>query len=298
MEIDIAVDLSGFTQGGRTGMFSCRAAPIQVNYLGYPGTMGARYIDYIIADPTLIPKESRQHYAEKVVYLPNSYQVTDRKRPVADNEISRAELGLPARGFIFCCFNNAYKISPGTFDGWMRILRQVEHSVLWLAATNETAADNLRQEAEARGVRAGRLLFARRVASLPEHLARYRTADLFVDTLPYNAHATASDALWSGLPVLTQLGESYAARVAASLLNAIGLPELIATTQEQYEATAIALARDPARLAELKGRLHRNRLITPLFDTALFTRHLEAAYRQMYQRYLTDEGPEDISVAR
>ncbi|HEY4751549.1 MAG TPA: tetratricopeptide repeat protein [Steroidobacteraceae bacterium] len=296
MELDIAVDLGGFTEGSRPNLFALRAAPLQVNYLGYPGTMGAQYIDYIVADQTLIPKESHEQYSERIVYLPNSYQVNDRKRPIAGKEFSRAELGLPATGFVFCCFNNSFKINPDTFDGWMRILRQVTGSVLWLAAVNETAANNLRKEAESRGVAAGRLLFARRMASSPEHLARYRTADLFIDTLPYNAHATASDALWAGLPVLTRRGESYAARVGASLLNAIGLPELVTTTPEQYEATAIELASNPARLAEFKDKLRRNRLTMPLFDTEQFTRHLENAYTQMYERYQADLSPEHIYV--
>ena len=239
--IDIAVDLKGFTEEARTGIFSRRAAPIQVNYLGYPGTMAAPYMDYIVADPILIPPESRQHYAEKIVYLPDSYQVNDRKRRISDKEFTRAELGLPPTGFVFCCFNNNFKITPNTFNGWMRILKQVEGSVLWLLEDNETAANNLRREAEARGVEPARLVFARRMP-LPEHLARHRAADLFIDTLPYNAHTTASDALWAGLPVLTRIGESFAGRVAASLLNAVGLPELITATQEQYEAMAVALA--------------------------------------------------------
>ena len=297
LEIDIAVDMKGFTQDARTGIFSYRAAPVQVNYLGYPGTTGAQYIDYIVADRTLIPQESRQHYAEKVVYLPNSYQVNDRKRQIADKEFARAELGLPSTGFVFCCFNNNYKITPGTFDGWMRVLKRVEGSVLWLLRDNETAANNLRNEAQAREVNAGRLIFAPRMP-LPEHLARHRATDLFVDTFPCGAHTTASDALWAGVPVLTCIGESFAARVAASLLNAIGLPELIATTQEQYEATAIELATNPTRLAELKDRLHRNRLTMPLFDSEQFTRHLENAYTQMYERYQADLRPEHIYVAR
>src|SRR6202522_2228201 len=293
--IDIAVDLKGFTEGARTGIFSRRAAPIQVNYLGYPGTMGAPYIDYIVADPILIPPESREHYTEKIVYLPNSYQVNDRKRRISDKEITRAELGLPPTGFVFCCFNNNFKITPNTFDGWMRILKQVEGSVLWLLEDNETAANNLRREAEARGVEPARLVFARRMP-LPEHLARHRAADLFIDTLPYNAHTTASDALWAGLPVLTRIGESFAGRVAASLLNAVGLPELSHATQEQYEAMAVALAGNATRLAELKEKLSRNRLTTPLFDTVRFTKHLEDAYTQMYQRYQAGLSPEHIFV--
>jgi predicted O-linked N-acetylglucosamine transferase (SPINDLY family) len=297
LEIDIAVDLKGFTLDARSGIFSCRAAPVQVNYLGYPGTMGARYIDYLIADQTLIPLESRHQYLERIVYLPHSYQVNDRKRQIADKEFTRAELGLPSTGFVFCCFNNNYKITPDTFGGWMRVLKHVEGSVLWLLEDNKTAANNLRKEAQARDVSAGRLIFAQRMP-LSEHLARHRAADLFIDTLPCNAHTTASDALWVGLPVLTRMGESFAARVAASLLNAIGLPELVTTTQEQYEATAIELASDPGRLAEFKDRLHRNRLTMPLFDSEQFTRHLENAYTQMYERSQADLSPEHIYVAR
>jgi len=284
LEIDIAVDLKGFTQHERHGIFSHRAAPIQLNYLGCPGTMGAPYLDYLIADRILIPEQSRPHYTEKVVYLPNSYQVNDRHRVIAERQFSRAELGLPAAGFVFCCFNNSYKIMPETFDGWMRILSQVEGSVLWLLEDNPTAARNLRREAQARGVSGARLIFAPRM-SPPEHLARHRAADLFLDTLPCNAHTTASDALWAGLPVLTRPGESFAARVAASLLNAIGLPELVTTTQEHYEVLAIELATNAAHLAELREKLSRNRLTTPLFDTETFARHLEDAYSQMFERH-------------
>jgi predicted O-linked N-acetylglucosamine transferase (SPINDLY family) len=296
MEIDIAVDLGGYTQDVRPVIFAMRAAPIQVNYLGYPGTMGADYIDYLIADNTLIPEASRQHYAEKIVYLPNTYMASDRKRVVADKTFSREALGLPEVGFVFCCFNNHYKIAPATFEGWMRILRQVDNSVLWLSEANPIAADNLRQEAEQRGVKAERLIFANRVPSMPEHLARHRAADLFLDTLPYNAHSTASDALWTGLPVLTCMGEAFASRVAASALNAIDLPELITTTQEQYEALAVELATKTGMLDQIKQKLERNRFVTPLFNTALFTKNIEAAYTQMYERYHADLSPEHIYI--
>ena len=296
LEIDIAVDLKGFTRNSRSGIFSCRAAPIQVSYLGYPGTTGAPYIDYLIADQTLIPQQCCRQYSEHIVYLPHSYQVNDRKRRIADKEFARAELGLPSTGFIFCCFNQHYKITPQTFDGWMRILRQVKGSVLWLLEDNETAANNLRREAQARDVDVRRLIFARRVP-LPEHLARHRAADLFLDTLPCNAHTAASDALWAGLPVLTNRGESFAARVAASLLEAVGLPGLVTTTQQQYEATAIELAGNPRRLTQLKNRLQARRLTTPLFETGQFTRHLEDAYTQMYERYQASLSPDHIYVA-
>jgi predicted O-linked N-acetylglucosamine transferase (SPINDLY family) len=296
LEIDIAIDLKGFTQHERSAIFSYRAAPIQVSYLGYPGTMGAPCIDYLIADHTLIPPESRVHYSEKIVYLPHSYQVNDAKRVIAAREYSRPELGLPPRGFVFCCFNSAYKITPTLFDSWMRLLAQVESSVLWLMEDTPAAADNLRREAQARAVRPERLVFARPMA-LGEHLARHRAADLFLDTLPCNAHTTASDALWAGLPVLTRMGESFAARVAASLLTAIGLPELVTTTLADYEAKAIELATQPARLEEIRRRLERNRLTSPLFDIRLYTRHLEEAYRKIYDRYHAGLKPEHIDVS-
>ena len=295
MEIDIAVDLLGFTTYNRTGIFALRAAPIQVNYLGYPGTMGAEYIDYIIADQNAIPEDDKHHFCEKIAYLPNSYQVNDTKRSVSDKAFTRAELGLPPTGFVFCCFNANYKFSPRVFDCWMRILKKIEGSVLWLLEDNETASSNLRKEALARGVNPERLLFAKRLP-LDEHLARHRSADLFLDTLPYNAHTTASDALWAGLPVLTCIGETFAGRVAASLLNAIHLPELITTAPEAYEALAIELATNANRLAEIKQKLAKNRLTAPLFDTKLFAKHIEIAYAAMYNRYLEDLAPSDFYV--
>ena len=296
LNIDIAVDLKGFTQDSRTGIFAYRAAPIQASYLGYPGTMGADYIDYIIADETLIPAESQSCYSEQVAYLPNSYQVNDRKRLISNREFTRQELGLPENGFVFCCFNNNFKILPATFEGWMRILRVVEGSVLWLLEDNPWAVENLKKEAEKQGVDAKRLVFAQRMIP-PEHLARHLQADLFLDTFPCNAHTTASDALWSGLPVLTIMGRSFASRVAASLLNAIGLPELIANTQGEYEALAIELAMNPKKLAEIKLRLVDNRLTTPLFDTPLFAKNLEATYMKMYERYQADLQRVHISIA-
>jgi predicted O-linked N-acetylglucosamine transferase (SPINDLY family) len=295
LSIDIAVDLTGITASSRTGIFSYRAAPIQVSYLGYPGTLGAEYIDYIIADKTLIPPQSQQFYSEKVVHLHNSYQVNDRKRLISDRQFTRQELGLPENRFVFCCFNNNFKILPTTFEGWMRILKAVEGSILWLFQDNSWAVENLKKEAEKQGVTPDRLVFAERLP-LPEHLARHRQADLFLDTFPYNAHTTASDALWSGLPVLTLMGRSFASRVAASLLNAIDLPELITTGEEEYEALAIELALNPQKLAEIKLKLANNRLTTPLFDTPLFAKNLEAAYIKMYERYQADLGPEQITT--
>ena len=292
-EIDIALDLNGLTTHSRPGIFALRAAPIQVSYLGYPGTMGAEYVDYLIADETVIPTKSRSYYTEKIVWLPHSYQVNDSRRVIAEKVFSRKELGLPATGFVFCCFNDSFKITPSTFDGWMRILGQVTGSVFWLLEDNATASGNLRREAVQRGIEAERVIFAKRIP-VAEHLARHRVADLFLDTLPCNAHTTASDALWAGLPVLTCIGESFASRVAASLLNAICLPELITSSQEEYEAVAINLARNPVQLAWLKLKLEQNRLTTPLFATQRYARDIEAAYTVMYERYHADLPPENI----
>jgi predicted O-linked N-acetylglucosamine transferase (SPINDLY family) len=294
LQIDIAVDLGGHTQDSRTGIFSNRAAPIQISYIGYLGTMGAEYYDYLLADETIIPDELQKFYAEKIVYLP-SYQVNDRKRLISDRQFTRQELGLPEHGFVFCCLNNNYKILPATFDGWMRILKIVVGSALWLLEDNEWSRENLKKEAEKQGIAADRLVFAERLP-LPEHLARHRQADLFLDTFPCNAGATASDALWTGLPILTRMGRSFASRVAASLLNAIGLPELITNTQEEYEALAIELALNQNKLAEIKLKLANNRLTTPLFDTPLFTKNLETAYIKMMGRYQDDLQPDHISI--
>jgi predicted O-linked N-acetylglucosamine transferase (SPINDLY family) len=297
LEVDIAVDLKGFTHESRTGIFAARAAGIQVSYLGYPGTMGADYIDYLIADPTLIPEASRQYYSEKIVYLPDSYQVNDSQRLISAKPCARADEGLPDGAFVYCCFNNAYKISPAVFDVWMRVLGRVEGSVLWLLEENPWVAGNLRKEAARRGIAPERLVFAKPLP-LAEHLARQRLADLFLDTLPYNAHTTASDALWAGLPVLTRMGETFASRVAASLLRAIDLPELVTATEAEFEELAVALARDAERYRALRQRLKENRLRTPLFDIQAFTSHLEAAYSAMHERYQAGLAPEHIEVAR
>jgi len=295
LNIDIAVDLKGFTQDTRTGIFANRAAPIQVNYLGYPGTMGANYMDYIIADRIVIPVESQSCYSEKVVYLPNSYQVNDRKRLISEEQFTRQELALPENGFVFCCFNNNFKILPATFTGWMRILKSVDGSILWLLKDNPWVVENIKKEAQKQGVDGQRLVFAERMP-LSEHLARHRQADLFLDTFPYNAHTTTSDALWTGLPVLTLMGQSFASRVAASLLSATDLPELITSTQEEYEALAVELALNPKKLADIKLRLVNNRLTTPLFDTPLFTKNIEAAYIKMMERYHADLEPDHMAI--
>jgi predicted O-linked N-acetylglucosamine transferase (SPINDLY family) len=295
LELDIAVDLKGFTSGARTELFALRVAPIQVSYLGYPGTMGVPYMEYLIADHTLIPAPSRVHYSEKVVYLPDSYQVNDSRRAIAARVFTREQVGLPAQGFVFCCFNNSYKILPAVFDVWMRLLQRVPGSVLWLLQDNAGAMQNLYQEAQRRGVDPSRLVFATRLGH-SEHLSRQRLADLFLDTLPYNAHTTASDALWSGLPVLTCMGESFAARVGASLLKAVGLPELISENLAQYEALAVQLASQPQRLAALRERLAANRATAALFDTRRFTRNLERAYAQILQRHRDGLPPDHIEV--
>jgi len=296
-EIDIAVDLKGYSKGCRPAIFARRVAPVQVNYLVYPGTTGAEYMDYIIGDAEVIPEGREACYSEQVVRLPDSYQVNDTKRVIAEHVPSRAEAGLPESGFVFCCFNNNYKITPEVFDVWMRLLQRVEGSVLWLLQDNATASFNLRQEAEARGVDPGRLVFAPRKPP-PDHLARHRLADLFLDTLPCNAHTTASDALWAGLPVLTCRGHYFAGRVAASLLRAIGLPELIADDLAAYEALAYRLATTPALLSGINARLAENRTSQPLFNIDQYRRHLESAYVAMYQRYQRGQPPQSFTVSR
>jgi predicted O-linked N-acetylglucosamine transferase (SPINDLY family) len=295
MEVDIAVDLMGFTSGCRPGIFSFRPAPVQVNFLGYPGTMGAPYIDYIVADRIVVPDEHRAFYTEKVVTLPDTYQCNDRRRAIADTTPSRVELGLPQRAFVFCCFNNTNKLTPEVFAVWIRLLEQVHGSVLWLLRDNETATRNLQSEALRRGIASERLVFAPRVKP-SEHLARHRAADLFLDTLPYGAHTTASDALWTGLPVLTCRGSTFAGRVGASLLHAAGLPELVTSSLDEYEALALKLARDSDYLAEMRNRLARNRDICPLFDTVRFTRHLEAALTTMRHRQREGKPPAHFGV--
>ncbi|MEZ5972393.1 MAG: tetratricopeptide repeat protein [Hyphomonadaceae bacterium] len=294
--VDIAIDLTGYTQGARTGIFANAAAPVQINYLGYPGTMGAPFMDYIIADRVLIPEEFREHYAESVVFLPHTYQPNDNTRELSKHVSSRDMAGLPADGFVFCSFNNAYKIGAAEFDVWMTILRQTPGSVLWLLEPGETASRALRSEASARGVEPERLVFA---PPLPqaEHLARHRLADLFLDTFNYNAHTTASDALWAGLPLVTKLGEGFAARVCGSLLSAAGLPELITTTEDAYATLACELAARPDRIASLKAKVAASRTAAPLFNAALFTKHIESAFEQVHARRLAGQRPTDIRVA-
>lgn len=293
--LDVAVDLQGFTARHRAGIFARRAAPVQVSYLGYAGTLGASYMDYLIADRVIIPPERRADYTEKIVYLPYSFQANDRTREISERPFTRAGLGLP-EGFVYCCFNNVYKIQPPIFGSWMRILRRVPGSVLWLSHLPEPAKANLRCAAEERGVDPQRLIFAARMPQMADHLARHRAADLFLDTLPFNAHTTASDALWAGLPLLTIAGESIAARVAASLLATLGLHELITTSAEQYEDLAVTLANDRQRLAALRARLAEVRLESPLFDTMGFTRRMESAYAAVVERCRRGLPPDDLEI--
>ncbi|HMI95156.1 MAG TPA: tetratricopeptide repeat protein [Micropepsaceae bacterium] len=284
VEADIAVDMMGFTQGNRPGILGFRPAPVQVNYLGYPGTSGAEWVDYIIADSFVIPPEQQVHYHEKVVYLPNAYLPGDSKRRISPRVPARSDVGLPDQGFVFCCFNNNYKITPAIFDVWMRLLGAVKGSVLWLSYPNASTIQNLKREAESRGISPERLVFSSYIKLDEDHLARLSLADLFLDTLPYNAHATASDALWANVPVLTIAGASFPGRVAASLLHAIGMAELVAPSLAAYEARALQLAGNPAELTALKAKLARHRDTQPLFDTARFTRNLERAYEAMWDR--------------
>jgi predicted O-linked N-acetylglucosamine transferase (SPINDLY family) len=294
-EIDVLVNLNGFFGFARQGIFSYRPAPIQVNYLGFPGTIGAPYMDYIIADKVVVPYESREYYVEKIAYLPNSYQANDNQRIISEKKFSKAESGLPENSFVFACFNNNYKITPSTFDLWSRILRKLESSVLWLLADNPSARENLIKEAAARGIDSCRLVFAERLP-ISEHLARHDLADLFLDTLPYNAHTTCSDALWAGLPVLTLMGHTFPGRVSSSLLSAMGLSELVTHTQEEYEALAIGLAKNPLKLSDIKWKLANNRLSAPLFNTPLFAKNLENAYIEMHGRYHAGLEPDHIVI--
>jgi protein O-GlcNAc transferase len=294
LQIDVAVDLNGITEQCRSKIFALRAAPIQINYLGYPGTMGAQYMDYLVADRTVVPPAMRTQYDEKIIYLPDCFLPFDSSYAIADRTFTREELGLPADGFVFCCFCNTSKITPPIFDAWMRILTRVDKSVLWLSPTNASAAEKLVKEASRRSVDPQRLKFAAHLTSLPEHLARIKAADLFLDTFPYNAHATALDALWAGLPVLTCEGQGFASRVASSLLRTAGLPQLVTKSISQYEATAIRLAEDLEPLSQLRTALQRNRSTTALFDTTRYTRNLETAYERIHERHHAGVPPSDI----
>jgi protein O-GlcNAc transferase len=293
--LDVAVDLTGYTAFGRPELFGSRLAPVQVSYLGYSATTGAEYMDYIIGDPKLIPPEHDSEYSECVARLPEFFMPNDRSRNSAEKFISRKSMGLPDRATVFCCFNNTNKLNPHVFGLWMNILKRVPGSVLWVIANNKFVAPNLRKEAEARGVDPSRLIFAQRVAR-EDYFARYRCADMFLDTLPYNAHTTACDALWGGLPVLTQMGETFAARVAGSAVATLGIPEMITHSDSDYEDRAVALANAPEELAEITKRLRANIATSPLFDIERYTKHLEAAFEQMVTRARQGLKPESFTI--
>ena len=294
--IDIAVDLGGYTQYSRTGIFALKIAPIQVNFLGYPGTMGSEYYDYIIADGTLITKQDLKYYSEKIVFLPDTYQPNDPTRPCLSSDCSLTRDNIFSENFVFACFNNAYKITPEVFNCWMSILKAIQKSVLWLFKDNELAVNNLRCQAAIVGVDPERLIFAEKLPHF-EHLARISKADLFLDTFPYNGHTTASDALWAGLPVLTRMGRTFPSRVAASLLNATGLSELVTQTQTDYVEKAIYFATQSEELTRLKKHLIASRSSSPLFNCFRFTRNIEEAYRLMYQNKNLGDSPQTIQIS-
>lgn len=294
-EIDILVDMMGFTEGNRMGVMALRPAPIQVGYLRFPGTSGASFIDYMLTDPVVTPPSSFPHYTEKLVRLPHCYQVNDHEQRSPDTPVSRAEEGLPERGFVYCCFNNSYKIEPTMFDVWMRVLKEVPDSVLWLLRIHGEMEGNLKREAAARGVDPDRLIFSGKAEKL-RHLARHRLADLFLDTRYYTAHTTASDALVAGVPIITCPGDTFASRVTASMLKAIGLEELIFPSLESYAAAAIELGRDRAKVEALKQKVVANRPVWPLFDTARWVRNVERAYDLIWENYQAGNPPRQIDI--
>jgi predicted O-linked N-acetylglucosamine transferase (SPINDLY family) len=295
--IDIAVDLNGYTTNARTGIFAYRAAPIQINYLGYPGTMGSNFMDYIVSDRFLIPVKNQKYFSEKQLYLPNTYLPTDDTLSISSQPTSRSDLDLPESSIVFCAINNTYKINQHVFDIWMRLLERVSGSVLWLFETNKFVKANLRKEANKRGVKSDRLVFAKKV-NHKKYLSQFQQVDIFLDTFTYNAGATASNALWAGLPVVTKIGQNYTARMAGSMLNAVGLPELITETEKDYEALILELATNPKKLSEVKEKLANNRLTQPLFNTELYTKHLENGYQQAYQNYFDGNLPQTIIVPK
>jgi protein O-GlcNAc transferase len=294
-QIDILINLNGFFGTGRPVVFSYRPAGIQINYLGFPGTIGSKYIDYILCDQTVVAPESKKFYNEKIIYLPDSYQANDTKRNISDKKFLREELSLPKESFVFCCFNNNYKITPNMFDVWARLLKKIDNSVLWLIDGNSEATENLKKEAKIRNIDVCRLIFAKRM-KLEDHLARHKNADLFLDTLPYNAHTTASDSLWAGLPVLTCLGKAFPGRVAASLLRSLDLPELITYSENEYISKAEELALNPEKLTLIKNKLDTNKFSRPLFNTELFCRNLESVFKIIFEKYSLGLETEDIRL--
>ena len=295
-QIDILINLNGFAGNtGRTIVFSYRPAPIQINYLGFAGTIGSKYIDYLLCDQTVVPSQSKKFYNEKIIYLPYSYQANDTNRKISEKKFLREELSLPKESFVFCCFNNNYKITPNMFDVWAILLKKIDNSVLWLLEGNSQATENLKKEAKIRNIDASRLIFAKRM-KLEDHLARHKNADLFLDTLPCNAHTTASDSLWAGLPVLTCLGKAFPGRVAASLLRSLDLPELITYSEYEYVAKAEELAINLEKLRLIKNKLDTNKFSQPLFNTELFCRSLETAFKIIFEKHSLGVETEDISL--
>ena len=294
LKIDIAIDLMGFTKNNRFEIFIERCAPIQINYLGYSGTSGSKSIDYIVGDKTLIPNDVKKHYSEKIIYLPDSFMMNDSKRKISDKTFLRKEFDLPDKAFVFCCFNNFYKITPNIFDIWMRLLKKNKDSVLWLPKSNSRIFKNLIQEAKNRDVDHSRIIFAKYMPLTADHLARISLADLFLDTFPYNAHSTCSDALYSGLPVITKAGNSFSGRVAASMLNAVGLPELITKTENEYEELALYFSKNRDQLQKIKRKLKENKLKTSLFDTKKYVKNIEEAYKKIHKRNIENLLPETI----
>jgi predicted O-linked N-acetylglucosamine transferase (SPINDLY family) len=285
LDLDIAINLNGFTSGHRTNIFSFRLAPIQINYLGYPGSLMAPYFDYIIADPIIIPQENFQFFSEKIVTLPNSYHPYDTDRVISDRKFTRAELGLPENAFVFCAFNQNYKINPNIFDSWMRILKKVNNSILWLFEDNQWASENLKKEAMSRDINPNRLVFLQRLPLISDHLARHQYGDLFLDCYPYNAHSTGLDALYSGLPVLTLKGSTFPSRVGASFLSTIGLPELITSNIDDYEKLAIELGNNPNYIKLIKEKLNNLKIHSPLFDMNTYTKNFENSLQLIYENY-------------
>ena len=288
-QIDIVVDLNGFTKNNRFSLFASRLAPIQIGFLGYPGTSASEFMDYIIADKVVIPEDMKNYYSENIIYLPDSFQPNDNTRVISNKKFQKSEMNLPENVFIFCCFNNSYKITEVEFDIWMRLLKNVEGSILWLSDTNLWAKDNLKKEAKKRGIEPDRIIFAKKEKKISDHLSRLGLADLFLDTFNFNAHTTASDALWAGLPILTKMGRSFSARVASSLLYAMDIPELVTKNQHDYERLALSLAKNPKKLLEIKSKILTNKKTSPLFDSNKYVKYLENGYLEVYKNYLKDE---------
>ena len=296
LKLDIAIDLKGYTKKSLIKIFQYRIAPIQINFLGYPGTLGVDFIDYIIADPIIIPEDQKHFYHEKIIYLPHTYQPNDNKREIADLALKRSDFNLPDKGFVFCCFNQIYKISPKEFNIWMRLLKKVNHSVLWLIKSNKWVEQNLSKEAKQQGIDPSRIVFAEKL-SHSKHLARHKHADLFIDTFNINAHTTASDALWAGLPIVTKQGKQFSARVASSLLTACGLPELITKNEKEYEELIYELATNPKKLKTISLKLSENKKSKPLFNTKQYTNNFENGSQKTYDLYFNGEHPKDIFVS-